>query len=481
MRTLATRQNVQRWSCLLASLFVMLGLAHAQSSTSSVTTDLVSLTKSAPDMVAIGETFEVIYRVEARQGVGNVVVTDAVPEGAKVERSEPQAATQGGNLSWKVDQMAAGEVKEMKLWLTPTGTGTIASCATVSAEPRACVNTVVGQPVLEIAKTGPAQALLNEQVKYQITVRNTGDIAARNVVVTDMVPEGMTHSTNQTELTHEVGTLEPGQSKSLLVELTAAQRGEHCNKAMVTSSNAAEADATACTTVVDRQLEVTKSGTDRQFIGKNASYRIAVKNPGDLDLTNVVVTDTAPAGTRIVSAEGATVEGNQATWRMPVLKAGATETLSLVLTSREPGTRTNQVAVNTAEGLSGKSSAPTIWEGYPALLIEVIDTNDPLQPGEETTYIITVTNQGTASDRNVKIVANFPAEITPISATGDSQATINGNVVEMAPYDEIQPKEAITWRVQAKAQQAGDSRLRVNLTSRLLQKAVTEEESTQVY
>lgn len=59
-------------------------------------------------------------------------------------------------------------------------------------------------------------------------------------------------------------------------------------------------------------VELLKVGTKEQFLGKAADYTITVSNTGDTKLTNLVITDTAPAATRIVTAAGATVAGNVA-------------------------------------------------------------------------------------------------------------------------------------------------------------------------
>ncbi len=474
------RNIVRTMGAVMAWSLMLLGI-NLQAAESSVTTDLVKLTKSAPAKVAVGETFAVSYTVTARQDLANVVVTDQIPAGAVVDRSEPQGAVQGNQVSWTVDTMSAGDSLLMQLYLTPQQVGSLEGCATVTAEPRACVSVLVGQPELAIVKNGPAQAMLGSTVAYTIQVSNTGSSTATDVVVTDTVPEGMSHASGNRELVHNVGTLEPGQSRNVSVELRADQRGEFCNKASATAGNASAVDASACTLVVDQQLEVVKSGPERQFLGKNAEYSIVISNPGDLDLTNVVVVDTAPDGTQIVSADGARIEGNTATWTIATLAAGAKETRTVVLTSRTVGERCNNVNVATSEGLRGKSSACTLWQGYPALLIEVVDTVDPLQPGDFTTYVITVTNQGTAADENVKIKVSFPAETTPVEATGDTQMTIAGKVVDTAAYPILEPKQVIEWRVRAEAVQAGDSRMKVELTSGLLTQPVTEEESTQVY
>ena len=134
-------------------------------------------------------------------------------------------------------------------------------------------------------------------------------------LVTDVVPDGMTHASGQHTLTFNAGDLLPNQSKSFAVELKATRRGKFCNMAEATSGNAGKVTAEACTTVLQSGLKVEKTGTKEQFLTRVASYTVTVSNTGDTALHNVVVTDTAPAETKIISADGATVSSGTATWR----------------------------------------------------------------------------------------------------------------------------------------------------------------------
>ena len=49
--------------------------------------------------------------------------------------------------------------------------------------------------------------------------------------------------------------------------------------------------------------------------------------------------------------------------------------------------------------------AQTEFSGLSALLLECVDVTDPIEVGQQETYIITVTNQGSANDKNIKIVS----------------------------------------------------------------------------
>ena len=443
---------------------------------------LARLDKSAPAQVAANEAYDYSYTVTAKDKAKKIVVTEQIPAGAEYVSSAPEAEVQGSDVTWTLYNLEAGEQVPLTLTVKPTGTADLSSCATLKVFPEACTTTTVGQPKLAIVKTTPDEQVLNGAgVPWNITVTNTGNFCAYDVVVTDTLPAGVAHESGNSTLTAEIGTLAPGESRDITVNTTAVATGEHCNLAVVSSSNTASAEDDACIVVVEAGLEVVKEGTPRQFVGKKASYQIKVTNTGHVTLSDVVVVDTVPAQNRLLSAPGAQVEGNTATWTVS-LAGGESKSFDVTVLGLEDGTYCNQVsAASAAYGLSESDEACTEWAGYPALLLEVIDTEDPLLIGEETTYIIQVTNQGTATDTNVVLDVQLPAELKLLSAAGDTQGTITGNTVNFAAYPALQAKEIIQFRVVAQAVAEGDSRFKAQLNSDLLQTPLPEEEATQVY
>jgi uncharacterized repeat protein (TIGR01451 family) len=353
-------------------------------------------------------------------------------------------------------------------------------CADVQATKRECYAVKVTKPAISIEKTGPEEAMLGDYVTYQIIVKNSGNGTARGVVVVDDVPKGFSHESGRDQLSYTVGDLPAGSSKTIVVKMKADERGKICNTAVVNTENAGKSESTACTLVLYEDYEVTKDGIAEQYIKKTAPYTITVKNTGDTTLQNMRVTDNAPAATRIVSAEGGAVAGNTASWTIDSLAPGATESMQIVLTSDTLGTHENCVTV-AAGTMSKQDCAATLWKGISAILLEVIDIEDPLQIGEPETYVVRVTNQGSKEDTNVRITADFPAEVTPVSTSGDTQGSVAGKKVEFQPYPSLAPKQSITFNIQAKGAQPGDGRLKVYLYSDMLQTPVLEEESTHVY
>jgi len=443
---------------------------------------LVRLDKSAPAQVALDTPYSYNYTVTAKDKVKKVVVEEQIPEGTTYVSSNPEAEVKGGSVVWTLYNLAKGDEVALALTVKPTGVADLRSCATVTAFPEACTTTTVGVPELAIVKTTPnEQVLLGAGVPWNITVTNTGNFCAYDVVVTDTLPAGVSHESGSKSLTTEIGTLAPGESRDITVNTTATADGEHCNVARVDSSNAGSAEDDACVTVVQAGLDVTKEGTPMQFVNKKASYVITATNTGEIPLSDVVVTDTVPAQNKLLSAPGATIDGNTATWTTS-LAGGESKSFDLTVVGLEDGTYCNQVTANSsAYGLSDSAEACTEWKGYPALLIEVIDTEDPLLVGEETTYVIQVTNQGTARDTNVSLEVALPQNLEVVSASGDTQGSISGRKVSFAPYASLAAKQIIEFRVVARAVAEGDARFKAQMNSDLLKTPVPEEESTQVY
>ncbi len=448
---------------------------------SDPTWGLIRMTKTMPPEATLGQEFMAQLNLTAQACAAIVVVRDTVPDNASYVRSEPPAKVEGNQLVWRFETMEAGESKVIKIWLRPEKEGTIVNCASVRAEPRTCAATFVGKPVIAIEKNGPATALLGADVAYNMVVKNTGSAVARNVVVTDPVPQGFSHSSGQRELTFNVGDLNPGQSKPLSVTFKANQRGRICNVATASSSNAGKVSAEACTLIQQPGLKIEKSTTDKELlINRTATYAIVVSNTGDVPLTSVVVSDVAAAQTSIVSAEGGSVSGNTATWNVGQLGVGEKKTLGLKIASKTPGRFCNTASVTTAQGLKGSSEACTEWIGVSGVLVEVVDDPDPIQIGEQTTFTIRVTNQGaTLALEDVKVKSAFAAELDPLTAS--SGGTVGGKTVTFPTVPTLAPKASVTYTITAKGVKAGDHRMQTDVTTKGRTSPITELESTTVY
>jgi uncharacterized repeat protein (TIGR01451 family) len=441
------------------------------------------MTKTMPPEAVLGKEFMAELRVSAAGCAANVVVRDTIPAGASYVRSEPEASVDGNQVVWKLGNLDGGESRDLKLWLRADKEGTLVNCASVSAEPRVCAATVVGKPVLAITKSGLAEVKLGESAAYSIMVKNTGSAVARDVVVTDMVPDGMSEASGQKQLAFNVGNLPPGQSKTIPVTLKADKRGSFCNKVVATSSNADKANAEACTDVVKNVLNLTKTTSDPMLlIGKVATYTLKVTNPGDRKQTGVVLTDTAPAGSTIEEAPEAAVNGNVAIWNVGDVDLKDSKTFTIKIQSRTVGNFCDAATVNSAQGASASAQACTIWEGVTGVLLEMVDDPDPIPVGDTSTYTIRVTNQGTTRDiQDLAIVATIPAELEVVAGSITEGGVLNGNKITWPVVSNVVPKAFVTRIYKAKGVKAGDARSLVQITTSQRKDPIEKFESTTVY
>src|SRR5262249_415441 len=90
-------------------------------------------------------------------------------------------------------------------------------------------------PRLAVQATGPALRYLERKAQYTIRVHNSGDAAATNGVLTDVVPDGFKflaaigggqHDMTNRQVSWIVGEIAPGQAKDFRVELSPIAPGE---------------------------------------------------------------------------------------------------------------------------------------------------------------------------------------------------------------------------------------------------------------
>lgn len=449
--------------------------ASSGANCSTVNTGLIQASKSMPAEVSLGDTFTYTINVTPSACVGNVVVTETIPAGASFVSSDPQGSASGGTVTWNLGDLDAGAAKVIKVTVKADKEGTLASCATIKADPRVCAKTVVGRPQLAIEKSGPADAALGADIAYSIVVKNIGTAVAKGVVVTDKVPAGLG---GVREVPFTVGDLAPGASKTIPITLKAAERGKFCNVAVATAANAPSVQDDACTEIFKHLLKVTKTGTPEQFIGKQASYTIEIHNQGDRAQTQVVVTDTAPAQTKIVNAPGATVTGNTASWTVPTLAAGEKKQFTVVLTTAQQGRYCNSVTARSAQSAADPAEACTVWKGVPGVLVEYVDDPDPIQVGETSNYTIRVTNQGYIDLTNISVVVESDTEIDPVSA---SKGSISGKKVTYPVVPKLGAKESVTFTYVGKGVSAGQAYDKVIVNMDQVKAPIEEVEVTNVY
>lgn len=218
-------------------------LSAAQVTIGASGTAMVTLTTTGPGTVALAARTAgdpVLYRV------------DPVKDTQTTSYAAPVVLDAATNVTFTAAPTTV---------TTPsTPTSTPAPAPSSAPAPAPAPTVVVAQApraALHIVKAGPARATAGMTLRYTVKVTNTGKAPARNVVVTDRLPGGMTLVGRQgtrsgASVSFRVGTLAPGASR--VIQVTVRSRtglvGRRVNVATATATGVARVTARAATRFV---------------------------------------------------------------------------------------------------------------------------------------------------------------------------------------------------------------------------------------
>ncbi len=309
---------------------------------------------------------------------------------------------------------------------------------------------------LAITKTdAPDPVTAGANLTYTITMTNNGPDAATTASWNDTLPAGTTFVSLPavagwsctTPAVGAAGTVSCSNPSfavgssvfTLIVAIDSAVVSGTVlsNTAAATSvtgdPNAANNSATATTTVVaSADLSITKLDTpDPVSAGSNVSYTITITNVGPSSAAAAALADTLPAGTSFVSL------ASPAGWSCttPAVGAGGTITCSnaafaagnavfTLVAQVGAGVAGGTVLSNTATVSSSttdpnpgneSATATTTVAAAADLSVTKVDTPDPVAPGSNLTYTITVANAGPSDAATLALSDTLPAGTTFVS------------------------------------------------------------------
>jgi uncharacterized repeat protein (TIGR01451 family) len=452
----------------------------------------VSIQKLAPPEVQVGRaaSFKTVVRNTGTIPAGQVEVRDMIPRGTRLLSTTPKA-TQGvrGEIVWMLGTLRPGEESAVEMELMPIAEGEIGSVATIHFGADASAKTVCTRPDIAVQTTAPAQALIGEKVPLSITVSNPGSGIATNVVLEEHIPAGLQlpaelKHLGSNELEYKIGTLKPGESKKLDLELIATTAGPITNLLSVRADGNLRQEDRLQLEVVAPKLNIAMDGPKKRYLEREATYQLSVSNPGTAAAQSVELAAYLPAGMKFVSAnnQGHYDEATRAVyWRLDQLPTRETGTVELVALPVEAGQQSIKLRGSAQRVQPIEKEQPVVVEGIAAVMFQVGDSVDPIEVGGETSYEVRVVNQGTKPAGNVQLTAVLPAELKALSADGPTRYTIQGNAVVFEGLARLAPKSETTYHVRVKGRSPGDLRAQFKLITDDMQRPVTKEESTQVY
>lgn len=443
------------------------------------------LERTAPAQVTVGQPFEYELRVTnlTTSTVSDVVVMDRCGENLKIAGTEPAVSeAEEGQLRWELGDLPANASKIITVRGTATSVNPVTSCLSVTYNQRACATINVVQPKLQLTVSTPPQALVCDNIPVRYTVTNNGTGVAKGVTIEQPLAQGLATSAGQNRVMAAVGDLGPGQSKTVEVMLKASGPAKVESVARAAGEGGLKAEAPVSQIIRQPQLVVQLSGPQQVFVGRPITYKVAVSNKGDGEARNTVLDLAVPAGVRLSNLSHAgTAAVGKATWNLGTLAPG--QSVTVTAAADPPAMGALEVSASAQAYCAARTAAAgkTAVQGIPAILLEMVDVTDPVQVGQTTTYVTTVTNQGSTAATNIQLAWTLEDTMQFVSADGATAAKLDGRTVTAAALSSLAPKAQAVWRVTVKAIDAGDVRMKVMLKSDQLTRPLEETEATNFY
>jgi len=478
-------RSTSSWGVYSPSLEDGESMARMAFPTGEIRTSAVLLHQVMPNEVVRGADFGFSYHVTnlTDNDLQNVLVSLNSLSNLDISSSDPRANTGGDDMVWALGDFAPKETKIIHMTASADEVGLASDCITVSYNNYLCATLNVVEPALALTKTATERSLQCDEIVIRYVVTNTGTGSADGITISDTLPSGLAMTNGSRNVSIPVGTLASGESKTYEVKANASSSGTFKSAASASADNGLEASADATTTVVVApELAISSECSETQFLGRNMTFGFNIENSGKGEAASTTASASIPAGSTLVRAsEGGRVQGNNVVWDFGTLASGADRDFSITVKASEAGSYTSSATANASCADSVSDTCTSGVKGIPAVLLEVVDITDPVEVGGSTTYVITVTNQGSAPDTNVRIVATLPVEQGYVGSTGTTAGTISGQTITFSPVGTLAVGAQASWRITVRADGSGDVRFGLEMTSDNLTSPVIETEATNLY
>jgi uncharacterized repeat protein (TIGR01451 family) len=394
----------------------------------------------------------------------------AARPGARGGATTRPGAEDGERIAWDVGTLGPKQTRTQEFTATADQVGTLQTCLAVSYEPTLCVALEVTQPELEIVKAGPSDVLICQEIPYTYTVRNAGSGPAENVVLEDKLPDGLQTAEGRNVVTANIGTLKQGESKNVTARLRAQRTGRFASRAVARMAGNVTQSRAVTTVVREPVLAVEVEAPEATYVGQALNFRVTVRNTGD-----------APAEKTVLRLSGVGGTERLADRDLGTIAPGAAQAVNV---STRAGSDARASLTATAEAVCARPAvdeAAVEIRTVPALQLEVVDGEDPVQVGADTTYTINVRNEGSGPDRDVVLRGTLPAEMQFVSGKGATRVTAQGREVTFAPVAELPPGAVATWTIVVRARASADARFGLELNSAALGRPAVETEPTRIF
>lgn len=502
----------------------------------------IALDVSGPASSSVGSqaSFQVVVTNNGDLALQDVVVSHRVPAPLEFMNSNVAAAKDRDILQWNMGQLAAGQSETIIVDYKVLSSGSARNCFSVTSAERvkdqACIDFNTTEAQLELNVSGPTTATVGQEITYRISITNRSQSQLTGLIVKNIFDEGLKHAVAASPIERDLGTLGPGETRNdIQVTFQATRPGKLCQTVEILGVGAVETKQTICL-IVDEQavkaaLQVEKRAPSTGRVGETVIFENLITNTGTAPLMNVTIIDTFERGLEPMRvSDGYQIEENQLTWKFAQIAPGQIERLQVEVRCKEAVRACSRVTVTADGGLMMADEAcvqiseaavtppgavppvtgppvtppPTTAPVTPApsappqassqadnaesgdvLSLTVTDLRDEVPVGGTVVYEVTVTNLQNAPDANVVVVVTVPEGLAPtaggVGIVAPSNPNIGQRVIRFNPVAEIRPGESLIYRIPIQAEQAGQFRSQIRVTSNGQRRPLIKTEDSSVF
>ena len=209
-------------------------------------------------------------------------------------------------------------------------------------------------------------------------------------------------------------------------------------------------------------------GPHLKYTGRVNTYAVKVSNPGDAPAKHIVVRYQMPKTYKFVSASDGgrlDVATRTVTWQWDELRPEATRSVQLRLEALHGYPARHFCSVTADDGLHAEDSfGGNMGGGIPALLIEVVDREDPVVVGGIAVYEVRVTTTGSEPFTNVRLQTQIPPGMGLKHIEGPLAYQVAGNEVTFAAIEKLGRKEDLIFHIECNVLSVASERVRFKAT-----------------
>jgi len=447
----------------------------------------ISMEWVGPPAAKLGQPadYSLVVRNVCNLGVSQVIVRVRLADGVTVVATEPKAIQEGNVLMWEIGNLLPKQERNLQVKLVCSGKGDINCQAWVTFTGSTAMTIRVREPKLMIKATAPERVLVGDACTFMLTVSNPGDHPADQVKIHASLTDGLEHARGK-NVDYDLGSLAAGETRSVQVicGTKAGAGGEQRCEAFAEAEGGLKATDKASVNIIMPRLDLDVAGPKLRYLDRKAQYTIRVTNPGDAPATNATVSVVVPPGFKFLTADnGGRHDFSTRTiqWFLGEVGPGQSREVKMETLCVNVGEHHFKTTAQASRGLKVDNDFMTKGDGLSAILLEMVDLEDPIEVGAETIYEIRITNTGSKTETDVKLTCIIPDKMQFKGATGPARFQQNGSEIVFESIPKLAPRADAIFRVTCKGITPGVAIFKGRITSTLLVDPVTKEEATRIY